>query len=171
MKIGILGGSFDPVHFGHSYIAKSAIKKLKLNQVWVIPTLQNPLKNDASKSFETRFKNCQKFFKNNPKIKVKNYKNHTIYSFVLIEKIKQQNPNNHFFWIMGADSFTSLHLWKKYAKIIENIEIAVFSRQKFLRKIRQNKAFLLKKSAKIGIFRQKNCNISSSELKNNNYDN
>ena len=44
MKIGLLGGSFNPPHLGHLHISRLAIKKLQLKQVWWLPTLQNPFK-------------------------------------------------------------------------------------------------------------------------------
>ena len=60
MKVGILGGSFNPEHLGHIHLSEIAIKKLALNQLWWIPTSQNPLKakNDFL-SFDERIKNCQ----------------------------------------------------------------------------------------------------------------
>ena len=58
MKVGILGGSFNPAHLGHIHLSKIAIKKLDLNQLWWIPTSQNPFKqkNDFL-NFEERVKN------------------------------------------------------------------------------------------------------------------
>ena len=44
MKIGLLGGTFDPIHNGHLAIAKTALKRLRLDQVWFIPSLKTPLK-------------------------------------------------------------------------------------------------------------------------------
>ena len=58
MKVGILGGSFNPAHLGHIHLSEIAIKKLALNQLWWIPTSQNPLKlKNNFLTFEERIKN------------------------------------------------------------------------------------------------------------------
>ena len=54
MKIGLLGGTFDPIHNGHLAIAKTALKRLRLDQVWFIPSLKTPLKDRELTPFELR---------------------------------------------------------------------------------------------------------------------
>ena len=54
MKIGLLGGTFDPIHNGHLAIAKTALKRLRLDQVWFVPSLKTPLKDRELTPFELR---------------------------------------------------------------------------------------------------------------------
>ena len=54
MKIGLLGGTFDPIHNGHLAIAKTALKRLGLDQVWFVPSLKTPLKDRELTPFELR---------------------------------------------------------------------------------------------------------------------
>ena len=54
MRIAILGGSFDPIHLGHLQIAKTALKKLAIDEVWFMPTFSTPLKQGQQASFADR---------------------------------------------------------------------------------------------------------------------
>jgi nicotinate-nucleotide adenylyltransferase len=139
MKIGILGGSFNPPHQGHLHISKLAIKKLALNQLWWIPTLYNPHKKNYYESYQNRLNLCKQISKLEQKIIVKNYQQ--IYTIKLITRLQKKYPNYQFVWVMGADNFEKFHTWKNYQELIKSIPIAVFSRGYHLKKIRQSKAF------------------------------
>lgn len=140
MKIGILGGSFNPEHDGHLHISLLAIKKLNLDQLWWIPTKFNPFKNQANYlNHQQRLKDCQKFVKNHPKIYVKNFAE--IYTIKLIQRLQKKHKNHEFFWIMGADNFDNFHRWKNFIELIKLLPIAIFSRDDYLAKIRKTKAW------------------------------
>ncbi len=161
MKVGLLGGSFNPAHPGHVHISNLAIKKLRLNQVWWIPTARNPLKDPAIyASYSKRLDQCRKLAKN-PKIKVKEFDE--IYTDKLIRKLHLQYKSINFIWIMGDDSFVTLHKWKNFKKLIKLTSFAVFSRETFF-KVRQTKAFFAKPKAVF--FANKVLKISSSQLRN-----
>ena len=69
IKVGILGGSFNPAHNGHIHISSIALKKLKLDEIWWLVAPQNRLKeNDISKSFSARLNFARKLTINNKKI-------------------------------------------------------------------------------------------------------
>lgn len=140
MKIGILGGSFNPAHDGHLHISLLAIKKLNLDQLWWIPTKYNPFKDQANYlSHQQRLKDCQNFVKNHPKIHVKNFVE--IYTIKLIQHLQKSHKNHEFFWIMGADNFENFHRWKNFNKLIKLLPIVIFSRDDYLAKIRKTKAW------------------------------
>ena len=69
-SVGILGGSFDPVHKGHLMISKIAIKKIKLSKVLWVVTKQNPLKGKAFYSLNQRIKKARRIAKSTKKIQV-----------------------------------------------------------------------------------------------------
>ena len=74
MKVGLLGGSFNPPHQGHLHISQIAIKKLGLNQVWWIPTAHNPFKEKSIyDSYENRVQKCEKLTQNLIKIRDKKF--------------------------------------------------------------------------------------------------
>jgi nicotinate-nucleotide adenylyltransferase len=96
MKIGLLGGSFNPPHHGHLHISNLAIKKLHLNQVWWIPTAHNPLKEKSIYApYVERLQKCENLTKAHPKIYVK--KLDEIYTVKLLQKLKKQYPTVEFF--------------------------------------------------------------------------
>ena len=91
LRIGILGGSFNPPHQGHLNISNLAIKKLQLNQLWWIPTKYNTLKDiNIYQSYETRINLCIKITNNNSKIIVKPYPE--IHSYKLINYLQKKYP-------------------------------------------------------------------------------
>ncbi|MCE2687249.1 MAG: nicotinate (nicotinamide) nucleotide adenylyltransferase [Rickettsiales bacterium] len=168
LKIGILGGSFNPPHQGHLNISNLAIKKLQLNQLWWIPTKYNTLKDiNIYQSYETRVNLCIKITNNNSKIIVKPYPE--IHSYKLINYLQKKYPQIQFIWVMGADSLFNLHHWNQFRKILEMIDIAVFSRDNLLNKIHKSKSFIIAKkrfyNQKIKIIRIRETNISSTMIR------
>lgn len=163
MKIGILGGSFNPAHQGHLHISLQAIKKLSLDQVWWVPTQYNPFKDKLTYlSYQQRLKDCQALVKNYPKIYVKNFAE--IYTIKLIKRLQNINKSHEFVWIMGADNFENFHRWKNFSQLIMLLKIAIFSRDDYLAKIRKTKAWQIYQSKKnIGF----SLNNFSSRLESN----
>jgi len=90
MKIGLFGGSFNPPHFGHLQIAKIAIKKLRLNQLWWLTTFCNPLKNNSI-NYKKTLVESKNLTKNYSQIKLKNINYR--YSYNLVKKLKNAYPN------------------------------------------------------------------------------
>ncbi|MDX2083125.1 MAG: nicotinate (nicotinamide) nucleotide adenylyltransferase [Rickettsiales bacterium] len=174
MRVGLFGGSFNPPHQGHTYISNLAIKKLALNQIWWIPTSYNPFKEKSIyATYQERCEKCQKIIKNNPKIYLKKFSE--IRSEKLIKNLQKKYPNYKFFWIMGADNLARLHEWENFRGLIKMLPLAIFSRENFLIKIYKTKSFQIQKKMlitnknlpKFKIFRTKNVNISSTQIRNN----
>jgi len=164
MKVGILGGSFNPPHQGHIYISNLAIKKLGLNFVWWIPTQKNPLKDTKIyEAYVSRIKKCEKLISASPKLKIKQFDE--IYSEKLVRKLKKNFPRVEFFWIMGSDNLENLHRWKNYKNFISEIPLAIFSREKSLLKIQKSKAWNFVKKQNPRLFFTKNLDISSSQIR------
>lgn len=162
MKIGLLGGSFNPAHLGHIYISNLAIKKLGLNQVWWIATAQNPLKEKAQNSYKSRLEGCLKITKNQPKIYVKNFEKDSFYTYDLIKMIKNRYPQETFYFLAGDDILPQFHQWKNYKILPKMIKFVIFARALKPLKTRLGNNFLF--------FNTKKYDISSSAIraKNNN---
>ncbi len=165
MKIGILGGSFNPPHRGHLHISELALQRLKLDQIWWIVTEKNPLKN--AKDYEAhvvRMQNCQVLIGAHPKIKI--LQNNEIYTENLITRLQAKHKNHRFTFIVGADVLEKFHLWKNFKKIISKIDLAIFSREKFLLKIQKFPAWKFVKTAgRYSIFFTRNHHFSSTKIR------
>jgi nicotinate-nucleotide adenylyltransferase len=147
IRVGILGGSFDPPHSGHLLISDLAIKKLGLSQIWWIPTLQNPLKSTSIRSsFSARIKLCEELTKNNPKIKVKDLEQRffrsakKFYTYNLLKRLNAKFKDHEFYFIIGADSLAGLHKWHRFKELPKLADIVVFNRPGFKQKALKSKA-------------------------------
>ncbi|HPI62372.1 MAG TPA: nicotinate-nucleotide adenylyltransferase [Alphaproteobacteria bacterium] len=130
LKIGLLGGSFNPAHAGHRQISLAALKRLRLDQVWWLVTPQNPLKS----SFHTpaaglRLRQALKVA-DHPKIKITKIEEKLglHYSADTLKALLQRFRNYHFIWLMGADNLIQISSWHHWRDIFRQVPVAVFSR-------------------------------------------
>jgi nicotinate-nucleotide adenylyltransferase len=140
MRVGLLGGSFNPAHQGHRHISTEAIKRLGLNQVWWLVSPQNPLKQPYKKSLKQRVQLAEKVARH-PRIKIldieKQQSNN--YSFNTIKKLQQRHPNYKFVWLMGADNLGSFHKWYRWHDILRKIVIVIFDRGDYFHHVLRGK--------------------------------
>ena len=132
IKIGILGGTFDPPHKGHLYISKTALKKLGLKKIlWVI-TKKNPLKNKPHLKIKERIKLSKEITKKNKKISIKYFddKIRSNITFNLLNYLKRKTKANLFF-LIGADNLKKFHKWKNWKQIPKLAKIVVFPRENY----------------------------------------
>jgi nicotinate-nucleotide adenylyltransferase len=130
LRIGLLGGSFNPAHAGHRLISTIALKRLKLDYVWWIVTPGNPLKdNRALPSQDTRMVEAQKIA-NHPRIKITGFESQiqTRYTYDTIMYLKRHCKNVNFVWLMGADNLSQFHRWQNWREIANEMPIAVIDR-------------------------------------------
>ena len=166
IKIGVLGGSFDPAHKGHLEISKQAKKKFKLkNIIWAI-TKKNPLKNESKLSLKTRMLFAKKLISKNDYIKIRFYEK-KIGSNKTIDLIKHLNKNKKFeiFFIMGADNLINFHKWHKWKSISQKCNILVFDRLGYKAKSLKSVTFKQISQKKLKFINFKKVNISSSQLR------
>ena len=129
IKIGILGGSFDPAHKGHLVISKEALKKFNLESViWAI-TDQNPFKKKSANDLKKRIIFCKKIIGKNKLIKVKYFED-IISSNKTADLINHLSKNNRYdlFFLMGADNLINFHKWYKWRNILKKSKLIVFDR-------------------------------------------
>ena len=121
IKIGILGGSFDPAHKGHLAISKEARKKFDLKSIiWAI-TNQNPFKKKTSKSLKERINFCKKLIKNTKFIKIKYFEDliNSNKTTDLIDYLYRAQKYELFF-LIGADNLIKFHKWHKWKIFLKN---------------------------------------------------
>ena len=166
IKIGVLGGSFDPAHKGHLAISKEAVKRFKLKQViWAI-TDKNPFKKQSTVTIETRIKNCKKIVKNTNSIKVKFYEN-IIKSNKTINLINYltKNKKREIYFLMGADNLINFHKWHKWKIISSKCKIIVFDRHGYKKKSLDSTTFKRLSDKNLKFIEFDKVNISSSQLR------
>ena len=164
-KIGIFGGSFDPPHKGHLEISKIAIKELSLAKIYWCVTKKNPFKNKTFFSLSERIKKSKNITKKIKKIKIK-YFDKKIKSTNTIDLIKYLNKTkskNIFFLIIGSDNLINFHKWKEWKLLAKLTEIVVFSRKDY--DIKAKKSVIVKKLKKIIFIKNKQINISSTQIR------
>ncbi len=166
IKIGILGGTFDPAHKGHLKISIQAKKRFALkNIVWAI-TKQNPFKNESKSNLRNRTLFAKKLIGKNDYIKVKFYED-KIGSNRTIDLIKHLNKDQKFeiYFIMGADNLINFHKWYKWKSIIKECTILVFDRQGYKTKSLKSVIFNEVNKKNLTFINFKKVNISSSQLR------
>ncbi|XSG81838.1 MAG: nicotinate-nucleotide adenylyltransferase [Methyloligella sp. ZOD6] len=141
MRIGLLGGSFNPAHEAHRHISLTALKRLQLDQVWWLVTPGNPLKEQTGPSIEERAASAAAMARH-PKIEVTDFeKGHrSPYTADTIRYLKRRYPDTRFVWLMGADNLADVHRWKDWRALFQMVPVAVFDRPGFRLKARAGKA-------------------------------
>ena len=165
--IGILGGSFDPVHKGHLGISKIAIRKFKLKKIYWVVTKKNPFKNKTFYSLNERVNLAKKISRAQKKIQTIHLEN-IIKSSRTIDMvnyfIRKKNIKNIYF-IIGSDNLIRFHKWKSWKKIVKLVKLIVFSRRGYDRKGMKSTVVKNFKN-KIIFVKNKHITISSTQLKN-----
>jgi nicotinate-nucleotide adenylyltransferase len=130
LRIGLLGGSFNPPHAAHLAISLYAMKRLKLDRVWWLVTPGNPLKDIGGLAPLDRRLEAARALARHPRIDVTGIEAAigTSYSHATIRWLKARCPGVHFVWIMGADNLGNFHRWRNWQTIFRQIPIAVLDR-------------------------------------------
>lgn len=131
-KIGIMGGTFDPIHIGHLIIAEEARDFFNLKEVVFIPTGKPPHKKSVNitDSFH-RYNMTQLAIKDNKYFSISSIeveKSRTTYTIDTIKELKKQYENTEFYFIIGGDSVMNLHKWKNYETLLEICNFIVAKR-------------------------------------------
>jgi nicotinate-nucleotide adenylyltransferase len=185
LRIGLLGGSFNPAHKGHLHISEEALKLFNLDEVWWLVSPQNPLKSaEGMESFESRLKKASNAALNS-KIFVTDVEKTlgTQYTVDTLNALTDIFPNMKFIWLMGADNLKQMPLWKNWQEIFSIVPIAVFDRKDYsdqentgeIAKIlssskvaEKDVAMILEKELPAWVFVHSNlCNISSTFIREN----
>ena len=166
IKIGILGGSFDPAHKGHLAISKEARKRFKLEKIIWAVTKKNPLKAESKTPISKKIKDCKKTIGMNSFIKVKFYEN-IIKSNKTIDLINylKKDKKIEIFFLMGADNLIYFHKWFRSKLISQKCNIIVFDRHGYKKNSLKSKTFKRLNNKTLTFVEFKKVNISSSQLR------
>ncbi len=130
MRVGLLGGSFNPPHAAHRAISLFALKRLKLDRVWWLLTPGNPLKDTGALHDLGERAEAARKIADDPRIDISCLEAviGTRYTVDTIIHLRRRVCGVHFVWIMGADNLAQFHRWKDWRRIASEVPIAVIDR-------------------------------------------
>tara|TARA_X000001036_G_scaffold218824_1_gene204753 strand:- start:147 stop:689 length:543 start_codon:yes stop_codon:yes gene_type:complete len=166
IKIGILGGSFDPAHRGHLAISKEALKKFNLKSVvWAI-TNQNPFKKKSTFDLKKRIIFCKRIIGKNKFIKIKYFEDEigSNKTTDLIDYLYKDRKYELFF-LMGADNLINFHKWHKCKNILKKSKLIVFDRHGYKKKSLNSKTYKGPSEKQVTFVEFNKVKISSSQLR------
>jgi len=129
-RIGVMGGTFNPPHEGHALVATTALRRLKLDQLWWMVTPGNPLKSgNGLPPLAERLAASQRLV-TDPRIAVTGFEEGLgePYTYATVSYLTRRMPGVHFVWVMGADNLASFHRWRRWREIAELVPMAVVDR-------------------------------------------
>ena len=130
MRIGLLGGSFNPPHAAHRAISLFAIKRLQLDRVWWLVSPGNPLKHARGPHDTAVRAAAARAVAQDPRIDVSCLEAviGTRYTVDTISYLRRRCAGARFVWIMGADNLAQFHRWENWQRIAAEVPIAVIDR-------------------------------------------
>ena len=171
MKIGILGGSFDPIHNGHLNMAIKAREQYKLDEVWLIPNGNAPHKDrDKMADANHRLAMCQLVAEEYSFLKtcdIEVTSEEYSYTYITVTKLQEKYPKHEFYFIMGGDSLDYFDKWRKPEVIASICKILVVNRDEFSDREMSKKIDRIKNifPAEISIVHCPKVDVSSTELR------
>ena len=130
MRIGLLGGSFNPPHDGHALVTRLALTRLGLDRVWWLVTPGNPLKSQAElAALQERVEAARRLI-GGPRVAVTDIESQigARYTHDTLAWLARRARGARFVWLMGADNLRQFHLWRQWREIAGLAPIAVIDR-------------------------------------------
>ena len=134
MKIAILGGSFDPPHFGHVLIANQVKELLKMDEVWLMPLYQKAMQDEIfhKKLTPVNDRLAMTHTLKNAFIKISEYEilhNQTSFTYDTLVALQKQHPNDIFYWILGSDQLKEFRKYHKWEELVKTKNLIIFPRE------------------------------------------
>jgi len=171
MKIGVFGGTFDPVHYGHMKLAKQAVQECSLDKLIVIPAYEQPFKQGRTLTHgEHRYNMLKLAFEREDKITVSDIelaKGDVSYTIDTLREVKQLYGNAEISFIVGIDAFLHVELWKDADELLQRYAFIIGTRPGYMESELDVLLHRLKKSHGTNVTKIQNEQIpvSSTEIK------
>lgn len=131
-KVGILGGTFDPIHTGHLILAEAAYESFSLDYVLIMPNGNPPHKaGQVNATMEQRTRMVELAVADNPHLKVSDFEKTPQdyhYTYETLEFLKKEHPDTDYYFILGADSLVHFYTWMEPRRICEACSILAATR-------------------------------------------
>lgn len=133
-KVGIFGGSFNPIHTGHIALAKSLCQQAGLDEVWLMVSPMNPFKKEATDLLtdKLRLEMAEQAIAHEPKLKACDYEFHMpkpSYTWHTLQALSQDFPHVSFTLLIGGDNWVSFDKWFHHEDILSHYPIVVYPRK------------------------------------------
>ena len=133
MKIGIFGGTFNPVHIGHAIIASYVIQHCGLDQLWMMVSPLNPFKVEQGEvNNEHRLRMVEMVSRKIDRVMTSGFEftlPRPSYTVDTLNALQQKFPDDEFSILIGADNWAAFDRWIKHEELIEKYHIIVYPRQ------------------------------------------
>ncbi len=171
MRIGLYGGTFDPIHVGHLIVIENAINFMKLDKVIILPSSNPPHKKHKKKTdTNIRVEMVSEAIRDNDKIVLSTFEStddKVRYTHETIRCFKKFFKDDDIFYIMGEDSFLTIDTWRNYDDILDE-NIIVFTRSNIDEdsELVEKVELIKKDNPNIFLINNLNINISSTLIRN-----
>lgn len=130
LRIGLLGGSFNPAHEGHLYVSKVALDRLGLDYIWWLVAPQNPLKSARGMASLPVRVGRARALASHPRIRVTDIEVGlgTRYTVDTVTRLKRRFPQMRFVWIMGTDNLRDFSQWFRWPDLFATLPVAIVAR-------------------------------------------
>ncbi len=132
-RIGIFGGSFNPIHIGHAIIANYVMQNTDLDQLWLMVSPQNPLKADAGRGYDQhRLMMADLVARRIEGVSVSGFEfslPRPSYTIDTLNELQQRFPNDEFSLIIGADNWAVFNQWKSHDEILSKFGVIIYPRR------------------------------------------
>ncbi len=167
MKIGVFGGTFNPVHLGHTHLAQSVFESLKLDSMLIIPDKIPPHKQAVLVDENHRLEMLKLAFEKYSWSQISDIefkREGKSYSVLTLRELKNIYPNDQFYFVMGSDMLLSFKQWFCYEEILSLCSLAVVARNK--QDIEKISEYANELDGNINIVSVKPLEISSTQVRN-----
>ncbi|MDR2932622.1 MAG: nicotinate-nucleotide adenylyltransferase [Oscillospiraceae bacterium] len=170
MKVGVLGGTFNPVHNSHLYIAGEYARLLNLDTVLFIPTFTPPHKSaGALAGADDRLAMCALAVRDHPLFEICDYeakRPEKSYTFKTLEYLKETRPGDELYFLMGADMFLTVQNWMSPERIYACATLCAAARESGeLKALEEQKIFLESKGARCTVIAVEPRPLSSTDIR------
>ncbi len=172
MKIGILGGTFDPIHNGHLALGRYAKEQFLLDQIWIMPNGNPPHKNNHTIESNTnhRVEMVRLAIQEEKDFVLERYeveRKETNYSYMTMEYFKSRYPEHEFYFIIGADSLFSIETWKCPEKLLKTcVVLAAYREGKSHEEMEEQIRYINQKyESDVRLLNMPNVDVSSTEIR------
>ena len=169
MRIGIYGGSFNPVHNGHIHLALTAVSELELDRLYLVPSKISPHRSSAEYvPEEDRLEMLRRACRVSDRLEVCDYElrsDRGSYTIFTVEEFRRRFPDDELFLLVGSDMLMIFETWNRFADILRECTLAVVSRCEGDIPELERKAEELRRYGNIVICRAEAVEVSSTDIR------